>query len=302
MQILLIALLIYYAAPKLLFHKKYTLFVILSLGLVLLCTFLISETLPKPPAMPHGRPPRPGGRPPTAPPQFFINFLVIGFAYVIATFIETFIFAQKKDEEIVKNKNETLQTELKLLKSQINPHFLFNSLNNIYALSAIDAKKTQESISYLSEMLRYVLYECEQERVPLEKELFYIKNYLKLFSLKSSNSYPITVDFQILDATVNVAPMLFIPFVENALKHSNIEKILGTFIRINLRSDSKQIQFQIENSVPNTKINKDAMGGIGIENVKKRLAILYPEKHHLSIIATKETYTAQLNIVIDEEP
>lgn len=251
--------------------------------------------------MPQGRPPGRAGRPPSAPPQIFINFLVLGFAYVIAVFIETFSFAQKKEEEIVKNKNESLKTELKLLKSQINPHFLFNSLNNIYALSTLNSQKTQESIGYLSEMLRYVLYECEQERVPLEKELVYIKNYLKLFSLKSSKSYPIEVDFQVLDETVKVAPMLFIAFVENALKHSNIEKIVGTFINIKMRSDSNQVHFEIENSIPNTKLNKDSMGGIGIENVKKRLVILYPEKHHLSIMATKETYTVQLNIILHED-
>lgn len=305
MQIVVIAVLIYYTAPTLLLKKNYTLFTITSLLLIVICCFLLSthiigaiDQLP-----PHLKG-LPGAnhddfqfeRPPLIIPLFFTHFLVLTIAYVLATFIETFLFAQKKEEEIIINKNEALKLDLRFLKSQINPHFLFNSLNNIYALSAIDSDKTQQSISYLSNMLRYVLYECEQELVPLEKEISYIENYIKLFLLKSSKTYSINTNYNLANKNVKIAPMLFIPFMENALKHSNIEKIADSFIRLNIDSLGYKIRFNIENSKSNTPKIKNEIGGIGIENVKKRLAIVYPKKHDLIINETANTYKVTLNI------
>lgn len=312
-QILVIAALVFYTAPSLLFKRKYVLFIVLSIGLLLLCTFLVPDgAAVQGTGLPPGSGPRPGLGPPPGPdmdlarpirrkppPKFLVNLLMLSISYIAATFMETFLFARKKEEEIIVNKSEALQTELKLLKSQINPHFLFNSLNNIYALSVIDSGKTQQSISYLSDMLRYVLYECEQELVPLEKEVTYITNYIKLFSLKSSKTYPIETDFQVSNGAVRIAPMLFIPFVENALKHSNIEKITDTYIRMNLKADEQHIHFEIENSVPKTAVVKDELGGIGIENVKKRLAILYPGRHELSINETSQAFKVNLNIDVN---
>ncbi|MDL5514638.1 histidine kinase [Arenibacter sp. M-2] len=297
LQCVVIAVLIYYTAPALLFKKKYILFVIISITVIVLCSALVSETLV---GILGGRPthiagPPPGVRP-KAPPQFLIHFLVLSIAYVLATFVETFLFAQKKEEENIRNKNENLQTELKLLKSQINPHFLFNSLNNIYALSVTNSDKTQQGISTLSNMLRYVLYECEQAFVPLGKEVDYIKDYLAMYVLKSSKTYPIQTEFQIKNDAVKVAPMLFIPFVENALKHGNLEKITDSFLKISIFSDDKNINFEIENSIPKVPMQKDNIGGIGLENVKKRLEILYPKKHTLKIQKELTTFKVQLHI------
>ncbi|WP_299311754.1 histidine kinase [uncultured Aquimarina sp.] len=292
-QIFLIAGLIFYLAEKFLFKKKYVLFLVISISAIGICTF-ISSNLFTPPRMP---PVEEFRRLPRRPPsKFLITLLFLTISYVIATFIETFLFAQKKEEETIRSKNENLQTELKLLKSQINPHFLFNSLNNIYALSVMDSDKTQQSISYLSNMLRYVLYECERPLVPLEKEITYIENYIKLFSLKSSKSYPIKTNFNVSDNNLMIAPMLFIPFIENAFKHSNIEKNNGSYIHIRINVTSQNIVFQIENSIPKEKIQKDNVGGIGLENVKKRLSILYPESHQLEINESKEIFEIMLNI------
>ncbi len=310
LQIAVIAVLVFYTAPALLFKRKYVLFALLSIGIVLLCTFLIPDigsaqglgVRPGPRSGPGmGAPPGPDmniarGMQRKPPPRFFLNLLMLSISYIVATFIETFLFAQKKEEEIIVNKNESLQTELKLLKSQINPHFLFNSLNNIYALSVIDSGKTQQSIGYLSDMLRYVLYECEQELVPLEKEITYITNYIKLFELKSSKQYPIEVDFKVASQNIKIAPMLFIPFMENALKHGNIEKIKEVFIRMKIDADKDSILFEIENSKPLVPGVKDEVGGIGIENVKKRLAILYPNQHELLINETSQAFKVNLKI------
>jgi two-component system LytT family sensor kinase len=312
LQIFVIAVLIFYTAPALLFKKKYILFIVVSIGLLLLCTFIIPTISGVPDSgMGPGPGPRPGpgmGPPPgpdmnisrgmqrKPPPKFLINLLILSVSYIAATFIETFLFAQKKEEEIIVNKNEALQTELKLLKSQINPHFLFNSLNNIYALSVINSGKTQQSIGYLSDMLRYVLYECEQELVPLEKEITYLTNYIKLFELKSSKQYPIEVDFKVVNQNIKIAPMLFIPFMENALKHGNIEKIKDVFIRMKIDADADKVLFEIENSKPQGPVVKDEVGGIGIENVKKRLAIVYPNRHELLINETSQAFKVNLKI------
>lgn len=306
-QTLLLVGLIFYAAPNLLFKKKYLIFAVISFLSVLVLAF-ISSSLDhnlqvRPPFIsgPPGPPDAGQGRPPQGASLFFIHILTLSLSYILATFIETFIFAQKKEEETIRNKSEKLQTELKFLKSQINPHFLFNSLNNIYSLSMIDSGKTQQSISYLSDMLRYVLYECEQKTVLLDKELTYINNYIKLFSLKSSRAYPITTNFKVMNPSIRVAPMLFIPFMENALKHSNIEKIDGSFIRIQIFADLSEIKFDIENTVPSEPSTKDDVGGIGIENVKRRLDILYPENYNLEIHETDKTFKVKLKINIHAE-
>ena len=311
-QILVIATLIYFTVPQLLLKKKYVLFTLVSIATIIVVAILLTNIVPDPILRPESTlGPRPGPGPGfekgfrleairRPPSRFFINLLLITIAYVIATLVETFLFAKRKEEEIIINKNEALQTELKLLKSQINPHFLFNALNNIYALSAIDSGRTQKSISYLSDMLRYVLYECEQEIVPLYKEIDYIENYIKLFSLKSSKNYPITTSFSIKNQNIQIVPMILIPFLENALKHSNIEKITDTFINLKINATENNIDFELENSKPEFKIVKDDVGGIGIENVKKRLAILYPGRHELVINETAQTFKVNLKLQLHD--
>lgn len=296
-QIILIAGLIFYFAPALLFKKKYLIFIGLSLTAIALAAYFTSWSAMPPPQL-SGPPPLNAHprRPISPPPSLLIHFLLLSVSYMLAIFIEAFIFAQRKEQEIISNKSESLQTELKFLKSQINPHFLFNSLNNIYALSVIDSNRTQQSISSLSNMLRYVLYECDQAYVPIHKEIAYIDNYLELFCLKSSKEYPIDTNFNILDKNVSIAPMIFIPFVENALKHGNIENRADTFLRISIFSDNKEVKFEIENSVSEVPKQKDAVGGIGLENVKKRLNILYPQRHKLAIESLAKSFKITLKI------
>ncbi len=318
-QIALIAGLIFYAAKTLLFKKRYLLFTLISLVSILFCA-QISSSLSQLPTRPEQQVemrrqgPPPGmeqpppdhlaqGRKPLMPPRavptkFFIHFLMLSISFMMAAFIEVFIFARRKEEEHLRMEKEHLQTELKFLKTQINPHFLFNSLNNIYALSAIDATRTQTSINNLSNMLRYVLYECERPNVFLKKEIDYIDNYIKLFSLKSSEAYNINAEYHISDEMTPVAPMIFIPFVENALKHSHIEKRKGAFINIIIKANHEQIELQVKNSKPEHAVQKDDVGGIGLENVKKRLAILYPDSHKLKIVENDTEFSIDLFIKI----
>lgn len=302
-QIGLISLLVFIVSPKYLTTKKYLFLGLISLFSVGIFSFtyesiFFNKRVPPPK---QERPPVRKERPPeriAEPPE--INSaaitLLFSFTYLLALFFEGVQFTQRQEELIIQSKNAELATELKLLKSQVNPHFLFNALNNIYALSNIDSNKTRQSISYLSKMLRYVLYECENAYVSPQKEVEYINNYLQLFALRSYEKYPIQMSSQIKDTTVLIAPMLLIPFVENALKHSHIERIEDSFINIDLRVNKDNISFEVENSKPTKAIHKDKTGGIGLKNVRKRLALLYPNKHELQIIEEGTTFKIKLNI------
>ena len=197
--------------------------------------------------------------------------------------IESVSFAQQKERSEILSKVELMKSELKFLKTQINPHFLFNALNNIYALSVTDSEKTQEGISTLSLMLRYVLYDCERPEVPLRKELEYITYFIELFKLKSSKGYNISFLEEVEGDAFMVPPMLFIPFIENAFKHSGIEKRGNSFVNISLKAKDNSIEFSVENSLPSQPLVSDSHSGIGLQNVKKRLNILYPQTHQLDI-------------------
>lgn len=296
-QVALIIGLIYFLAPHFLFKKKYVQFVLFSIILILVGAFVSSLMI-------RGNigiegPPPPGIHRNNLPGPMFVNLLLISVSYVFAVFLETFSFAQKKEEDLILSRSETLANELKFLKSQINPHFLFNSLNNIYALSIIDATKAQESILYLSEMLRYVLYDCEKPVVAIEKEVAYIEDYIQLFVLKSSKKYAITTSFTIDDPKLQIAPMLLIPFVENAFKHSNIQNVEEGFISINLHSNKDSLVFVIENSFKKGTANKDEVGGIGIRNVKKRLSLLYPDSSEIAIVDNNDIFKVELKMKVN---
>ncbi|RMA64762.1 sensor histidine kinase [Ulvibacter antarcticus] len=311
-QIVIIVWVTYTLAPRILSKKNNYLFIGLGFASILVCAFLayqFSFAFPSPdlpPNLPtelsHKRPPMPRAR--LTPlgrilnRSFLVNFLILCLTFFLTTVIEVFLFAKVKEEALILSKTENLETELKLLKSQINPHFLFNALNNIYALSAIDSKRTQESISYLSNMLRYVLYDCEKPLVSLQKEVAYIEDYIKLFVLKSSKNYPIETQFNISDSTITIAPMLLIPFVENAFKHSNIEAVDNTYIKIKIDVKDDEVSFEVENTIAENGIAKDEVGGIGLENVKKRLSILYPEQHDLKISEEKNVFKVSLILKI----
>ena len=304
-QAILIIVLVYQLAPHFLFKNKHLQFTLISIVAVLVCAFISGifvgerkdiELREKRHGMEMSAPPPPGFERNNLPSPIVINLLLLSVSYILAIFLETFSFAQKKEEALILSKTENIENELKFLKSQINPHFLFNSLNNIYSLSIIDSSKAQESILYLSDMLRYVLYECEKPLVSIEKEVTYIEDFIKLFLLKSSKNYPVKTNFLIENQGLQIAPMLLIPFVENAFKHSNIENIAESFININIESTNESIRFIIENSFRKVIKNQDAVGGIGIKNVQKRLGLLYPEGHSLVISENSGTFKVDLKI------
>lgn len=281
LQALLLFVLVYHTVPQFLFKKKYIYFFVLTIPFIFLSAFICTKLGPEPIGPAPLRQMDKG--PPLMASRFFRQLLIMSVTCLSAVLIETFTFAQQKERSAMLAKVALVESELKFLKMQINPHFLFNALNNIYALSVNNSEKTQESISTLSMMLRYVLYDCERPQVPLQKELEYIKHFIELFKLKSSEDFNINFIKEVESDALMVPPMLFVPFIENAFKHSGIEKRGKSFVTIWLKAKENRIEFFVENSIPSKPLVNDAQGGIGLQNVEKRLGILYPQTHQLDI-------------------
>ncbi len=228
-------------------------------------------------------------------------FLIIRsmFLFLMANFISiTLYLSGTVKEQAIREKNlkeEKLGTELELLKAQINPHFIFNALNNIYALTYTQSEKAPESVLKLSEMLRYVFYDCSKDTVKLKDEIAYIENFISFHQMKSAHQQKITFDYYNAYPEYSISPMLFIPFIENAFKYSKIEELPEAFVEIYLSTNNEKIYFQIKNTVPET--GKPNPGkGLGINNVRQRLEVLYPGKHSLKIDEKDFIFTVTLQI------
>ena len=222
---------------------------------------------------------RPGPRPWLDNMEFIsrnviIYLGVIGLA-VAVRMTERWYRDEKKRDEMEKAATEA---ELVALKSQVNPHFLFNTLNNIYSLIQIDQDKAQEAVHDLSGMLRYVLYDSEKPSVPLSKETGFLKDYIKLMSMRCSSNVTLNVSLPDTGSDKHVAPLLFIPLVENAFKHG-ISTSEPSSIKIALKDEGEYVSFLVENtSFP--KNDSDRSGsGIGVKNLHRRLDMLYPGQY-----------------------
>lgn len=206
--------------------------------------------------------------------------------------IENWIKRKELEKEL---KTQQLEAELRFLKAQVNPHFLFNALNNIYSLSFMESKKTPEMILKLSDMMSYMLYDCKGEKVRLSSELEYLKNYIALQQLKKDGEQRIEMQVEGSVSSVMITPMLFIPFYENAFKHGNLEDTERGWLKSSFVVENGNIHFNIKNNLLTEK-RKAKQGGVGLENVRKRLELLYPEKHTLKIEKTEDVFEVQLKI------
>ena len=187
------------------------------------------------------------------------------------------------------------EAELKNLKSQLNPHFLFNTLNNIYSLIAFSPEEAQGAVHDLSRLLRYVLYDSSQPRVPLEKELDFIRNYVELMRIRLPLHAELKTDIRQPEHPFEIAPLLFISLIENAFKHG-VSNNQPSFIRIYVGEEGNHVVCRIENSFFPKDGNDHSGSGIGLTNLRKRLALLYPERHHFVAERRGDTFFAELVI------
>ncbi len=212
--------------------------------------------------------------------------LYTGVAYLAYFTIKWMREKQNRSELITQNQ----ASELALLRSQINPHFLFNTLNNIYSLVLRKSDVAPEAMMKLSEIMRYMLYETNTDKVPLEKEVKYLESYIELLSLRMKQKGFIKFDVQGTINNQEIAPMLLVPFVENAFKHSN-KKVKSPGIKISLEVFDEYLSFSVINN-KKTDLPHDVSesGGIGLQNIRRRLNLLYASKHKLDINEDGDTY------------
>jgi len=196
-------------------------------------------------------------------------------AFLLSTLLQVTRLFAIKEKESVQLRSEKLETELKFLRSQTNPHFLFNALNNIYTLTLIKSDKAPDYLLVLSDMLRYMLYECNAPRVRLEKEIGYIRHFISLNLLKDSRGLNVNFECGEIPEHLEIAPMLLIPLVENAFKHSKFEDKANGWININLKVSGESLHLYVQNSLPGKAHSTDHTGGIGLANVRRQLELIY---------------------------
>jgi two-component system LytT family sensor kinase len=229
---------------------------------------------------------------------YFVFMFLFGASSTVVKIITDWVRAVREKQEL---ETRTMQTELRFLKSQINPHFLFNTLNSLYALTLKKSEKAPEIVIKLSEMMRYMLYECNEKQVPLSNEVHYIRNYLDLEKLRQGQNVEINLEVEGNVSDQKIAPLMFIPFIENSFKHGLHNNISKAFVNMKLTVHGQNIEFFIENSkgevLPLQEHRRS--GGIGLVNVRRRLDILYPEHYALKINDTPRTYAVTLFLDLD---
>lgn len=200
----------------------------------------------------------------------------------------------KQNTHILSLEKEKSQTELDLLKQQLNPHFFFNTLNNLYGLSLQQSDKTSDSILRLAELMRYTIYKGQQDRVSLQQELNYIEDYIQLQQIRLKKPLKFSFEKDIVDENLQITPLLLIVLVENAFKHGIEPAENDAYLNLYLKSDHKKLYFSCENSIEVDNMAK--VSGIGLSNLKKRLALVYPEKSILRTDQSEDRYLAELEI------
>lgn len=231
----------------------------------------------------------------TANEYVVIKAFVSGF-FLVSSCIISFIIDWFSSQTIQRNlESERKEMELQFLKSQLNPHFLFNSLNNIYSLAYQKSDKTADAIMKLSEIMRYMIYESNTPTVALSKEVDYLKNYIELQKIRFKDGafIEMTLNGEIDDQ--KIVPLMLISFVENAFKHGVVNDPEEP-VKIDIIANQKILHFSVINKKNNQ--NKDAQGGVGLPNVERRLQLIYPDRYKLNVVNSATHYTCELMIDI----
>jgi len=294
-KILVVYFGLYYLLPQLLLKGKYLIFLIVSL-LTLACGGILQRVIAYYSSVPFLGLLAPGS-------NFFDTteilhqIININSVMIIPFVIRLYSYSLEKENRILILSQEKTRAELQLLRNQIQPHFLFNVLNGLYAMALKQSDKTPEMILKLSDLMRYVLQESTADRVPLEKELNYIRNYIDLEKLRYGKHF--SVDLQIKGDIrgCSIAPLLMLPFVENAFKHSATNDVKGAWIAVELTIINNELKLEVANSFdPDMAKTDHVSSGIGIQNVRHRLDIIYPGRYSFTTDTTTNSYTSSLII------
>jgi len=220
--------------------------------------------------------------------EFTINVTLLFMAVAMKLISHTY----QNNTQIMELREDKLKTELAYLKTQVNPHFLFNTLNNIYVMSKKKDDNVPETVMQLSELLRYQLYECNDDTVPLRNEVAYLKNYIQLEQIRRE-SLDVDFDIKVSDMHMLIRPLIFLPFIENAFKYSNTNS--GTdSIKILMEKKDAKLIFSCKNN--KGTLHSGVSGGIGLENATRRLELSYPDKHTINIDDGESYFTVHVEI------
>lgn len=230
--------------------------------------------------------------------KFTVNVVLTTLFIVIFVgmlkFAEGWLELEAKKKEI---ENEKLTSELRFLKAQINPHFLFNTLNNLYYLAFTNSPNTTEVIAKLSQMMRYMIYDSNHAKVPLVKEIEYMENYISLEKLRLNEPIPILFEVKGNIDGVLIAPLILISFLENAFKHGVSNNFSGSWIKADLVIEGMACVYTVANSkLSINATHSDESSGIGLQNVKRRLELSYPDNFELEVEDTTEEYCVRLKL------
>ncbi|MBL0740243.1 sensor histidine kinase [Chryseolinea lacunae] len=277
----------YVLIPKVLTRKSwkhYLLSIVLSFVVVVVASEVVNDLLLSGTFRP--------GR-----PFYFtvLNFLLVfGLSTALRLTSDRVQFERERKEK----ENETLKSELSLLRSQVSPHFMFNVLNNLASLARKKSDQLESVIIQLSHLMRYMLYESNEKRVTLDKEIEYLESYIDLQKLRFGRDFPINFDVKALRRDLPIEPMLLIPFVENAFKHG-IGMMKDPMIIITLTTEGEALHFSVRNKFSGGAMEtKDASSGIGIQNVRRRLDLLYKDMHELHIYESNPWYVVELKLIL----
>lgn len=284
--------------PRIFLKKKFLIYIITVLIFSFLFIFLLEYFVPEPLNLPENLNREfPRHFPKPRNNNFFLKFLptLIVFLLLIAlsTSIKLGIEWYRTEKERVLIASQKVNSELSFLKAQLNPHFLFNTLNSIYALANKKSENTSVAIVTLSELMRYMIYEANEKNVSLEKEIEHIKNYISLQLLRLKDSSGVRVNIH-GNLNYKIEPLLLISFIENAFKYGT-DFNGKTDIRIKITIREKVLNLFVYNTSSNQESKKEN-SGIGLENIKNRLNLLYPNSHTLDIISDVKSYSVNLTI------
>ena len=228
--------------------------------------------------------------------HFTVSYLLIQVLVMIA--LAYFIHYDQQEKRIAEFKRMQTEADLQYLKAQLQPHFFFNTLNNIYSLALQRSELTAPLVAKLSDMMRYVLYDAEQAKVPLEKEVAFLRNYTAVQSVRYNDQISIHFDTQGINSSAFIEPLLLLPFVENAFKHGIEEEAASGFIEIIISLADGELVLSVSNSRA-AKTDTTENAGIGMANTRKRLLLLYPGRHTLAIRENETTYTVNLSLILN---
>jgi two-component system, LytTR family, sensor kinase len=294
-EILITYTIVYWLYPVFLKRKKYFSFTVLTiifLSIIFYVMYLDSRIM-HPVYLPH--------------PFFIFWFRLLNFtgstltATIVFIAIRIYINHYEKLEDQETLIQEKAVVEFQLLKAQVHPHFLFNTLNNIYSFALNRSPKAGELLSQLSGLMRYMIDECETDQIPLDRELKMLTDYISLEKVRYGDRLNIQVEIKGDYSNRKIAPLLMIPFVENCFKHGTSQMLEQPWVKLQIFTKEDILDFQLSNSRPGSGSKTNGKNGIGLKNIQKRLELLYPAKYKLDIHSTSDTFSVHMIVPLDTD-